>query len=259
MVGMHDKTVGEVAAEFGLTVRTLHYWDEIGLLSPSFRSWQDHRLYTADDVARLRSIVIFRAIGMPLRRIAELVDADSSVDVRAYLRAHKALLEEKKSQIDGMLCAIDELLEKEFPVSTEDISAIMGPYYRAEDEAEAQQQWGHTEEWRISQRTKHSMSRDDWAQLRERTEAVEQELAEAFARGIQPGSAQANALAEKHRAVMSAFFPMTLSKHRIIAQSYTADPRIQSHYDSRAVGLAQWLQSIIEANANAQDAPLGWQ
>ncbi len=60
---MRMLTVGQVAADFGVTVRTLHHFDEVGLLEPSERSHAGYRLYTDDDLTRLRQIVAYRRLG----------------------------------------------------------------------------------------------------------------------------------------------------------------------------------------------------
>lgn len=78
MTGMRRWKVGELAKATGLTVRTLHHFDAIGLLHPSERSTVGHRLYSPSDVARLHRIVALRQLGVPLTGIAEALDEPSS-------------------------------------------------------------------------------------------------------------------------------------------------------------------------------------
>ena len=66
-------TVGQVAERFGVTVRTLHHYDEIGLVSPH-RTAAGYRVYTDDDLERLRHVVVYRRLGFPLEEIAPLLD-----------------------------------------------------------------------------------------------------------------------------------------------------------------------------------------
>ena len=68
-------TVGEVAERFSLTVRTLHYWESLGLLAPAARSWSNYRLYSTEDCARVQRIVIYQATGMKLTDIKALLDS----------------------------------------------------------------------------------------------------------------------------------------------------------------------------------------
>lgn len=70
--------VGELAGATGLTVRTLHHYDEIGLLKPSARTAAGHRLYSGDDVRRLYSIVALRGLGFSLGDVADLIRRDGA-------------------------------------------------------------------------------------------------------------------------------------------------------------------------------------
>ncbi len=79
--------VGELARRTGLSVRALHYYDEIGLLSPSRRTDAGHRLYTADDVSRLYRISLLRQLGFRLEDIAHVLD-DPQWQLREAVQQH---------------------------------------------------------------------------------------------------------------------------------------------------------------------------
>src|SRR3954470_23562305 len=87
------RRIGEVAAATGLTVRTLHHYDEIGLLRPAERSEAGYRLYSDDDVRRLYRIVAFRRLGLALDEIGALLEADGAPAPRALIRAQLERLE----------------------------------------------------------------------------------------------------------------------------------------------------------------------
>jgi DNA-binding transcriptional MerR regulator len=74
----HDGTwrIGELARETGLTIRTLHHYDQLGLLSPQSRTEGGHRCYTSDDVRRLHRIVALRSLDISLEEIGKLLDGD---------------------------------------------------------------------------------------------------------------------------------------------------------------------------------------
>jgi len=82
-------SVGRLAELAGVTVRTLHHYDEIGLVRPSARTAAGYRAYTAADVSRLRQVLTYRRLGFGLREVAELV-TDPSVDAVAHLRRQRA-------------------------------------------------------------------------------------------------------------------------------------------------------------------------
>src|SRR5512143_3548210 len=102
-------TVGELAKLTGVTVRTLHHYDEIGLVRPSARSAAGYRLYDDGDVVRLQQVLLHRELGLPLEQIAAVIDAPGFRRVDA-LRAQRAALAEKRDRLDGMLAAVDAAL-----------------------------------------------------------------------------------------------------------------------------------------------------
>ncbi len=103
-------TVGRVAELAGVTVRTLHHYDEIGLVQPSARTTAGYRGYSADDVERLRGVLAYRRLGFGLREAADLV-GDPSTDAVAHLRRLRGLLLEQRDRADAMVAAIDRELD----------------------------------------------------------------------------------------------------------------------------------------------------
>ena len=103
-------SVGRVAALAGVTVRTLHHYDEIGLARPSARTAAGYRAYSAADVERLREVLAYRRLGFSLREVACLV-GDPSTDGVAHLRRLRGLLLEQRDRADAMVAAIDRELE----------------------------------------------------------------------------------------------------------------------------------------------------
>jgi DNA-binding transcriptional MerR regulator len=103
-------TVGRVAELTGVTVRTLHHYDEIGLAQPSARTTAGYRAYSAGDVERLRAVLAYRRLGFGLREIADLVD-DPATDAVAHLRRLRGLLLQQRDRAADMVTAMDRELE----------------------------------------------------------------------------------------------------------------------------------------------------
>ncbi|MEU0852246.1 MULTISPECIES: MerR family transcriptional regulator [Streptomyces] len=112
MVGGVDEhlTVGRVAELAGVSVRTLHHYDEIGLVRPSARTAAGYRTYSPGDVERLREVLAYRRLGFGLREIADLVD-DPATDAVAHLHRLRGLLREQRDRAAAMVTAIDRELE----------------------------------------------------------------------------------------------------------------------------------------------------
>jgi DNA-binding transcriptional MerR regulator len=99
-------TVGQVAEQLGVTVRTLHHYDAIGLLVPSGRTSAGYRLYTVEDIERLQHVVVYRRLGFALEEIDLLLD-DPSADVGEHLRRQREAVMSRLDEMRGLVTAID--------------------------------------------------------------------------------------------------------------------------------------------------------
>ena len=105
-----EYAVGEVAGFAGVTVRTLHHYEEIGLLVPGARSRAGYRLYSETDLERLQQILFYRELGFPLSRIATLLD-DSQAVALDHLRYQHQFLTERIGHLQAMVAAVDKAME----------------------------------------------------------------------------------------------------------------------------------------------------
>lgn len=125
------------------------------------------------------------------------------------------------------------------------IGEIIGDANFAEHQAEAQEQFGSTDDWAISEKRTSTWTTADWAANKQRFEQIETRLVEAVQSGTAPDSPEAAELVEAHRAVLSEFFPVTHAKHYLISRGYVTDQRFKHYYDSQQEGLVQWLAEAI--------------
>jgi MerR family transcriptional regulator, thiopeptide resistance regulator len=93
--------VGALASATGISIRTLHYYDEIGLLAPTLRSEGGHRLYGADDIGRLQQILSLRALGFSLEEIAACLDNDEELSPRSVIGRHIERLSIQRALASG--------------------------------------------------------------------------------------------------------------------------------------------------------------
>ncbi|WP_087004012.1 MerR family transcriptional regulator [Brevibacterium yomogidense] len=247
-------TVGRTAESVGISVRTLHHWDAIGLVTPAERTWSDYRVYSASDIARIQQVLMYRELGLSLSEVRTLLD-DPDADVVEQLDVQRALLSERIDRLRHMVAAVDQMKEahmSENRLTAQQQADILGDDWDPAWEDEARQNWGETPEWEQSETIKNRMTADDWKRVKEENDTFEADLASAMAAGVAPGSEEANALAERHRASIGQWFDISHRKQVCIARMYVQDPRFQEHYDKRAAGLAAWLTAIVDENARAR-------
>ncbi|SFA53206.1 DNA-binding transcriptional regulator, MerR family [Parageobacillus thermantarcticus] len=102
--------VKEVADLVGISVRTLHYYDEIGLLTPEKTTESGYRLYTDDDLEKLQQILFFKELGFPLKKVKEIINSPSFDRYEALVLQRKMLLE-KRRRLDKMIATIDKAIQ----------------------------------------------------------------------------------------------------------------------------------------------------
>ncbi len=249
-------TVGQVADLFGVTVRTLHHYDEIGLLVPSERSRAGYRLYTDEDLTRLQQIVVYRRLEMPLEQIATLLDGTD--DAADHLRRQRATVMTRLDELRELVSAIDRALEREMndePATTEDLKELFGDGFTDEYEQEAQERWGETDAWKQSRSRTKRYTKADWEQVRAEANAINAAFVAAQSSGEPATSTAAMDAAERHRLhIHDRFYDLTHDFHRGLADMYVADPRFTKTYDDLAPGLAAYVHDAIHANADRHAA-----
>jgi DNA-binding transcriptional MerR regulator len=247
-------TVGQVAARLGVTVRALHHWDEIGLARPSLRTFAGYRLYTAGDLERLQRIVVYRETGLALDRIQLVLD-DPAVDVTGALRAQREQVTDRIDRLRQLAEGLDRMIdahERGLLLTVEQQAAILGPRWDPKWTAQARQDYGDTAQWRQYAERSAVRGPEEWQAVADAATALEQSFAEAMDAGVEPGSPEANALAERHRELFSSsYFPLTRQMQVCLGRRFEADPAFAAHYDATRPGLAGWLRRIIDAAARA--------
>jgi DNA-binding transcriptional MerR regulator len=248
---MEARTVGAVATLTGVSVRTLHHYDHIGLVVPTVRTPAGYRGYTDADVERLHLVLVYRSIGVPLDDIRRLLD-DADADVLAHLARQHELLLAQADRLQHMIKSVEELMKAHrggIQLTAEEQIEIFGTdAFGAQYAAEAEERWGHTDSWKQSQRRAAQLTKHDWVDIKAEGDALLEALASAKRAGVTPGSAKANELAARHRASIERFYDCDDAMHRCLAEMYLADERFTRYYDDVERGLAQFVHDIVVAS-----------
>ncbi|MBA3350452.1 MAG: MerR family transcriptional regulator [Actinobacteria bacterium] len=248
-------SVGEVAQLAGVTVRTLHHYDEVGLLSPGGRSAGGYRRYNEGDLERLERVLFYRELGFPLEEIATILQ--ESTDPSSHLRWQHRLLRERIVRLEEMVGLIEKEMEaKQMGVSLtpEERFEIFGDFVPEDYEQEVKERWSDTDAYKQSQRRTAAYTKEDWTQLKAEGSEIEQNLAAAMKEGVAADSDRAIELAEQHRQHITRwFYECGYDMHRGLGQMYVGDPRFSAHYESIAPGLARYISEAITANAARAD------
>ena len=201
-------TVEQVAELAGVTVRTLHHYDRIGLLTPEERSEGGYRRYGSADLERLHRILSYRELGLALEDIASVLD-DPGIDPVAHLGRQERLLGDRIARLEQMLAAVKttkEAYEMGIQLTPEERFELFGDFDPAQHTGEAKERWGDTSAFEESQRRTAGYSTDDWRRMRDEGDEIERSLAAAMAEGAPPDGERAMELAEAQRRHIERWF-----------------------------------------------------
>jgi DNA-binding transcriptional MerR regulator len=245
-------TVGTIARLSGVTVRTLHHYDEIGLLTPSGRSDAGYRRYGEADLDRLQRILFYRELGFGLDQIkSDLIDGGA--DAAGHLRRQRAMLRDRIGRLERMVAAIEKAMEARtmgINLTPEERFEVFGDHDPDEYAAEVEERWGDTESYKESQRRVARYTKADWQRIKAQGQAAIEQVVGAMNAGKRADSTEAMEGAEAHRRqIEEAFYPLSYEGHVGLAEMYLADPRFTATYEKIASGLAQYLHDAIKANA----------
>lgn len=248
--------IREAARLAGVSVRTLHHYDEIGLLVPKRRSAAGYRLYDREDLLRLQQILIGRELGLSLQEIGRSLD-DPGFDLERALRSQRQQLQGRAERTAAMLRSVDAalaILDAQRGGSV-DLKALFDGFDPARYEEEARQRWGNTDAYKESARRTSRYTEEDWKRLKAEQERIYGEAAAAMNAGTPPEDPVAMSVAERHRLLLDRwFYPCSKTLHRRLADMYEADARFAQSIDRHGKGLTPFLVAAIRANAALEDA-----
>jgi DNA-binding transcriptional MerR regulator len=244
--------VGQVAELAGITVRTLHHYDRIGLLAPSGRTAGGYRDYAPADLDRLHQVLVYRELGFPLEEVATLLD-DPDADPAAHLRRQHRLLRDRLERTQAMVAAVEKEMEARqmgISLTPEERFELFGDGFSDEYQTEAEERWGDTEAWAQSQRRTAAYTKEDWVRIKDEADGLQRRFAEVMASGAAADSEAAMDVAEEHRQHISRnFYDCPPAMHAGLGRMYVEDERFAANYEKVAPGLAQYVSTAVQANA----------
>ena len=237
-------SISEAAKRAGVSVRTLHYYDEIGLLKPSETTPAGYRYYDGAAMASLQQILFYRELDVPLEQIGRILNAPEH-DRTEALQKHRTLLLMKRRRLDDMLRLVDETIGgiamyDERPKPTQaDWEAVKEQYAR-----EAAERWGNTEAF-LESREKHAKYTPE---QEARISAEMEEIFRAFGACGDPEGDEARALVERWQAHITKYhYNCTDGILACLGQMYVNDPRFKEDLDKYGSGTAQKISDAIAA------------
>lgn len=232
------KTVKEISRLTGISVRTLHYYDEINLLKPTQVTDAGYRLYDDTALKRLHSILLFRELQFPLKEIKAVLDSPD-FDAQSAIKEQIKLLELQRNRLDKIIFSAREILMK----GAENMSFSAFDKTEIDKYAnEAKEKWGHTSAYKEFEQ-KHpdkEVKADEMMQIFEEIGKIKH---------LSPECAQAQDLIKKlQNFITYNYYTCTVEILKGLGQMYISDERFKSNIDNAGgIGTADFTAKVIEA------------
>lgn len=251
-------TVSELAGLSGVSVRTLHHYDEIGLLKPASIGRNGYRYYGEAELLRLQQILLHRELGLRLEDIGRALDAPD-FDLKAALHAQRAHLAAQVKRCQALLRTLDQTLaalEGETEMDETQMYRGFPPEKQAQYETWLEDRFGDAArpEIEASKTRMAAMSAADYGDFLTELEAVEAALAKAMADGLPPNGEAVAPMVARHHAWVAGAWKRTPDRpaYRTLADMYADHPDFRARYEARAEGFAEYLVAAMRAFAETR-------
>lgn len=236
--------IKEFADFTGVSVRTLHYYDEIGLLNPAFVDEQNgYRFYDEASVERMQEILFYRELDFSLKSICEIL-ASPDYDKQKALAEQKKLLILRKERLERIISALDSAEKGEIIMKVFDKSE----YETAckQYEAEAKEKWGRTDAYKEHAEKTKDYSKEKWQSLAYDMEHIFKEFAVCMQNGEEADSPDVQALVKKlQNHITENYYTCSNQILAGLGQMYAADERFKRNIDKYADGTAEYVREAI--------------
>ena len=243
---MHIK---EFADFTGVSVRTLHYYDEIDLLKPATVDKDNgYRYYNKKSAERMFEIIFLREMDFSLKSIKDIL-ASPNYNKNEAFRKQKELLLLKKSRLDRLISALEKAEKGEFDMK----NLNNNEYENAKKsyEKEVKEKWGKTDAYKESCEKTAGYSEGKWNDVTEGLMAVFGDFADAMKSGLSADSNEAKAIAEKLQSyITESFYTCTKEILSGLGEMYVLDERFRSNIDKYGEGTAEYARDAIKNYCN---------
>jgi DNA-binding transcriptional MerR regulator len=253
---MKQYTVKQAAKLSGVSVRTLHHYDEIGLLKPAHLGENRYRYYGREELLRLQQILFHRELGMSLEQVRALLD-DPGFDRIGALRAHRHKLETEAERFRHLMKTIDRTvadINGEMQMSDKQLYEGFSQEKQAQWEKEIVDRFGEAGREKIeeSRRNFEKMSKEDMAAAKAEMEAITLAFAATMAAGTRPDDSRVQALTARHYAWVCRAWKPNRAAYIGIGQMYVSHPDFRATYDAVRPGLAEYLAQAMRIYAETE-------
>ena len=241
-------SISETAKLTGISVRTLHYYDEIGLLKPvCVDEHSGYRFYDERSLERLQTILFYRELDFPLKDIIKII-SNPDFNKNEALSRQKKLLRLKSERIERLIDAIDSTLKGENTMSFNEFDNSEFLAQKEKYATEAKEKWGNTDAYKESAKKTSAYSDEKWTEVNSGMNAIIFEFADCMKNNSSPESESAQGLVQKWQDyITETHYTCTKEILAGLGMMYVGDERFKANIDKCGEGTAEYMSKAIEA------------
>ncbi len=249
-------TVRQVAGFAKISVRALHFYDEIGLLRPAYTGANGYRYYGSEELRRLQDILFYREFGFALDEIRRLLDSPG-FDRPATLRSHRRQLKAQAGRIEQLIQTIDQTImseEKKTAMNPKKMYAGVSPKKQAEYEKYLTDRYGEcaTKGIAESKQKTRGWGPADFAREKAGNDELNREFACLLEAGVPPEDPAVQALAARHHKMVCRFWTPTPKAYAAMGDLYGEHPDFRTYYEGFHPKLVPYLAKAIRLYAERE-------
>ncbi|AOR23385.1 MerR family transcriptional regulator [Clostridium taeniosporum] len=243
--------VKDIANMVGVSVRTLHYYDQIGLLKPDTITITGYRLYTEKDLEKLQQILFFKELDFSLKQIKNIIE-NPGFDRMHALNNHKKLLLQKKERLEKIIDTVEKTINsidggkemnKKEMFNGFDISEIEN--YKSKYAKEVKEKYGNSEVYKESERKTSKYTKEDWNNIMASGNLIFEKLSKLMDKSKESAEVQ-DVIEEWRRYITNNFYNCTPEIFRSLGQIYIYDERFTDFINKTKPGLAKFFSEAIK-------------
>lgn len=243
MKGMIKLRINEVSKLTGVTVRTLHYYDEIGLLAPTEITHSGYRLYDDNALFKLAQIMFFKELDFSLSEIKHIM-THPDFDTQKALLNQKELLIKKRERLDGLINLVDKTLKGGFEMSFNEFDTTEIEQAKDKYAKEVKEKYGSTDEYAEYEQKSSKYTKQDWNNISDKMLVIFKKFADVMDKA--PESSEAQKLVKEWQDYISDnFYKCSDEVLAGLGQMYVADERFKTNIDKTNKGLAEYISKAI--------------
>lgn len=242
--------IKEVADMVGVSVRTLHHYDQIGILKPDSVTAAGYRIYTELDLERLQQVLFFKELDFSLQEIKEILD-NPNFDRKHALKTHRELLIEKKKRLDQIIKSVDKTIDSIEGGKDMNNKEMFEGFDMTEIEIakekyadETKKKYGDSDAYKESIKKTSKYTKENWARINTISGQIYEKIVANMDKGIADVEVQ-KAVDELRQQITDNFYNCTIEIFRGLGELYVYDKRFTVNIDKYKEGLAKFLSEAM--------------